>query len=99
MRLEDSVNKVMTGQEALDIWHSVLNHSDLTLRPPGFLFTLHTLFNYSLIHKSCVCSPSLFKQLYQMNGNEMHGKENVILCTVISILVLDEPLEYKILFW
>ncbi len=42
MRFEDSVNKVMIGQEAPDIWHSVLNHSDLTLRPQGFVFALHT---------------------------------------------------------
>lgn len=34
-----------------------------------------------------------------MNGNEIHGGENVILCTAIRILRLDEPLEFKILFW
>lgn len=34
-----------------------------------------------------------------MNGNEMHGGENVTLCAAINILRLDEPLEYNILFW
>ena len=34
-----------------------------------------------------------------MNGNDMHGEENVIPCTAINILHLDEPLEYKNLFW
>lgn len=34
-----------------------------------------------------------------MNGNEMHGGENVILRTSINIVRLDEPLECKILFW
>lgn len=34
-----------------------------------------------------------------MNANEMHGTENVILCTTINIFFLDEALEYKILFW
>lgn len=36
--------------------------------------------------------------LHQMNGNEMHGGEN-ILCTAISIVRLDEQFEHKILFW
>lgn len=33
-----------------------------------------------------------------MNGNETHSKEKVMPCDAINIFLLDEPLEYKVLF-